>query len=244
VDYVDRTLVSLAGAATRAAVFDQASLEQVLECGYDVTAMGVAGPFTPVFDDLRLGVATPRMTTVSGDWITTGEAARTEARFRLEGLGAPGPRIDALWRGSITAHRRLGGEPVTDVSTSSADGKLISATLTYAPPQRVSTTPEPIPVAVALLVRDPATITLAEMLSEARLARDRLAPTGVEVPAHALPHLRNRLVVAFVVPATWFDDSDWPGAVAGAGAAAANDQRRSAASALLAEHGIGLVVAG
>jgi hypothetical protein len=122
VNYTDRTLVALADPATRAATFDQAALEQILSAGYDVDSLGVAGPYTPVFDDFRLAVATQGDGQLDGvlSPLTGGE--QTQVTMHVSGLPQQDPlRIDALWRGSIVARFRLGGEPITDVATAWPD---------------------------------------------------------------------------------------------------------------------------
>src|SRR5262249_43815912 len=111
-NFVDKTLVRLADPATRAAVFDAASLEACLAAGYDTSAQPVAPPFQPVFDDLRLSRAVPPLTRVEGGWRPLGDAMG--ARFDVAG-GGPAPRIEALWCGAIVAR------------TSPATGRITAA---------------------------------------------------------------------------------------------------------------------
>jgi hypothetical protein len=102
--YVDATLVRLADPATRAAVFDQEALGQMLEAAYDTDATPVSGPFSPVFDEFRLALAMPRLGVVEGAWGVLGGIERSEARFQLAGVGSESAaRVDALWRGRIAA---------------------------------------------------------------------------------------------------------------------------------------------
>ena len=56
-NFVDSTLVKFADPATRTALFDDVALEQLLSAAYDTTTLNVGGPFTPLFDDVQLGLA-------------------------------------------------------------------------------------------------------------------------------------------------------------------------------------------
>jgi hypothetical protein len=103
-NYVDYVLVRLADPTLRVTLFDQDSLGQILTTAYDADAAPLDGPFSAVFDEFFIGVAIPRRATLDGVWgpITTPE--RHEGRFQLYNLGgAVGPRVDAIWRGSIVA---------------------------------------------------------------------------------------------------------------------------------------------
>jgi hypothetical protein len=101
--FSDRILVRLGTQATRAAVFDSASLESVVEASYDTSALPVQAPFQAVFDELQLGVAAPQLATANGTWNPVGGVERTESSFTIAGVGADTPRIDALWRGAVVA---------------------------------------------------------------------------------------------------------------------------------------------
>jgi hypothetical protein len=118
-NFVDLTLVRLADPASRADVFDQTALEQLLGAAYDADRMSLEGPYSATFDEFHLGVSTPQLGTVDGAWRPTGSADHTEAQFRITGVGSDdsGIRVDALWRGAIIARHALGGEPITSVRT-------------------------------------------------------------------------------------------------------------------------------
>jgi hypothetical protein len=115
VNFEDSTLVELADEGTRAGLFDQDALEQLLACAYDADAMGpFLGTFQPLFDEFELGFAPPSLAVLDGNWSSAGGAERTEARFQIAGLAADAPRIDALWRGSILARFGDTGEEILD----------------------------------------------------------------------------------------------------------------------------------
>lgn len=102
--YEDATLVRLADPNSRAGVFDDTGLEQILSAAYDVDAMSIEGPFAPVFDDFRVGVALPKLADVEGCWMPAGGVDKVEARFQLSGAGPEdGIQVDAFWRGSVVA---------------------------------------------------------------------------------------------------------------------------------------------
>jgi len=315
VNFVDFTLVQLADPATRAGVFDQTGLEQVVGTAYDADAMGVGGPFQPVFDELRLGVAAPQLGALEGTWRPVGSADHSEARFNLSGLGAGSPlRIDAFWRGAIVARFASAGEPITSVGTKwpdtgSIDAEIAAASagnlpadravleqerrtrfldrirkaldqpdafsdavfdewlksvgagsvndlferfegsvelgavkVTFAPPAAVDGTPRPLPIAAAIVVRDAAGFSLAQLLADSKAIVDRLQPLGLERSDDRSLRLRRRLIVVWVVPEAVFDDADWPGGdAANLNAGQRRTRRRVAAGAWLAAEGIGLV---
>jgi hypothetical protein len=116
-NFVDSTFIELAGETTRTGLFDQTALEQLLTASYDVEAMGpFQGAYTPGFEEFELGYPSPDVTLVDGAWSPIGGVERTEARFKLGGLGNGSlPRVDALWRGWIEARFAEVGEPITDV---------------------------------------------------------------------------------------------------------------------------------
>ncbi|MBZ4422784.1 hypothetical protein [Myxococcus sp. RHSTA-1-4] len=110
-DYVDYTLVRLAADGSRAALFDQVSLEHVLFAAYDSEAMTLSGPYSPVFEQFFIGLSVPRRSLVEGAWGPSTQTERHEARFTLHAPGADGVRVDAFWRGAIIA--RASGETAT-----------------------------------------------------------------------------------------------------------------------------------
>jgi len=71
-DYTDSILVKLADSAQRGTIFDAASLGQMAAAAYDADAMGLEGPFSAVFDELRLGYSISPLATVDGSWAPTG----------------------------------------------------------------------------------------------------------------------------------------------------------------------------
>jgi len=102
VDYIDATLLRLADETTRDNVFDQTSLEHIVSAGYDIDAIAIEGPFSPVFDRLELGVSYARSVVLEGNWRSPNENSRTEARFQLSGLhSAPPLTSEAYWHGGI-----------------------------------------------------------------------------------------------------------------------------------------------
>ena len=115
-DFVDGVLVRLADPASRGALFDAESTAQLVEAAYDTEAMPVEPPFTPVFDDLRIGYAAPPSATADGEWMGTGGADRTEVRLRLHGFGsAQAMRIDALWRGALVVRTTVATDRIDHV---------------------------------------------------------------------------------------------------------------------------------
>jgi hypothetical protein len=132
-NFTDATLVRLADPSTRAAVFDDVALEQLLSAGYDIAALNVSGPFTPIFDEVQLGVGASVIGRVDGAWGISGGPARTEARFDFTGFGMfPAVRVDALWRGAIVARTIPDTARVADVEVdwlalSGIDAEIVSA---------------------------------------------------------------------------------------------------------------------
>ena len=239
-NYVDQQLVRLADPATRTTVFDQAALEQIVAAAYDSDAMSVTGPFAATFAEFRLGVAASSVAAFDGTWNPVGGVDKAEAHFRLAGLGDGGfPRVDGLWRGAITARFSRAGDRVTSVVTAVPDARTVDARVTFAEPQPVSPTVAELPLAGAVLVRDAAGLSLAELLTESKSVRERLRAYAVERPPDPTLRMREPLVVVWVVPAAVFDDGDWPGGGAGT-PAERRDARRLAAGAWLAREGIGL----
>jgi hypothetical protein len=314
-DFVDQTIVRLADTAQRAALFDQTALAQIATAAYDSGVMGVTGPYEPLFDEVQLGVGTAALGSLQGSWRPVGSSEYTEAQFQLGGVTPPDDgRIDALWRGAITAQFAQLGEPISTVKVTwlqlgridteiiAAQGSLpadpalleqarrdqllsdlradlaepnaltdtgfdrwlaglgagsvselveqlvggaAGATLqvTFAPPAPVSATPQPLPLAAAMLIRDATGFSLATLLSESKQARARIEALGLALSADHRTRPRHRVVVIWIVPTSLFSDSDWPGATAGETPDQQIAARRAAAGAWLAEEGIGLVAA-
>jgi hypothetical protein len=291
VNFADSVVVKLADPSTRTALFDDASLAQLLSAQYRTDMLNVSGPYSAVFDRLELGLS-----------IVTPIALRGDLNLNVTGLADSSNRVDAFWSGRIVARAQVGGAAVDRVGSSWPDphdvdaqivaslgslpsdptqleaerrtryvallkaamtqpdaltdqlfdaqlqgaglesvGELIAAAGTKtiaafnvrfsaAPSTSVSTA---LPVSFALLVRE--TPSISDLLYESKAVRALLAEgSKALVPDRTLP-LRCTLGIAWVVPATLFDDPGWPGAD--------NAARRAAAGAWLATEGIGLVTA-
>jgi hypothetical protein len=210
---------------------------------YDADAMGAQGPYTAAFGDFQLGLSSQPFGTFDGTWNAVGGVERSEARFRLTGLGlAPVPRVDALWRGTISARIAPGGEPITSVVTQTPDAQTITAQVTFDVPQPVSAAPLPLPISAALLIRPSDGFSLAQAVADSRTVRQQMSSLGVERPADPALRMRHPVVVAWVVPPDLFDDEGWPGGMGGMNQDQRRAARRTAAGQWLAREGIGLVV--
>jgi hypothetical protein len=115
-----------------------------------------------------------------------------------------------------------------------------TARVTFSPPNGAAPSPHPMPIAAALLIRG-ADSSIADLISDSKLVRDRLEPLGLERPQERHLPLRRSLVVIWVLPAAVFDDVDWPGGTDAMSAEERRDARRVAAGQWLAREGIGLV---
>ena len=240
--YVDQQLVRLADSATRPAVFDQEALEQIVAAAYDAEGMQAAGPYTATFDEFQLGLAAAPLAALEGTWNPVGGVERTEAHFRVAGLpNGSAPRVDALWRGSVVARFAPAGEPITSVVTATPGADTLEAEVTFAEPRHVGASPRPLPIAAALLIRDSAELSVAQLLADSKAVRERLRAYGVERPPDPALRLRHPLVLVWIVPRALFEDADWPGGDAGPPAQRAA-ARRASAGAWLAREGIGLAV--
>jgi hypothetical protein len=132
-DFVDKTIVSLADTEQRSALFDQAALEQIAMASYDGSTMGLTGPYQALFDEVQLGVGASPVGSLQGSWRPVGSSEYTEAHFKLGGMAASTDgRIDALWRGAITAQFAPLGELISAVKVTwlqlgRVDAEIISA---------------------------------------------------------------------------------------------------------------------
>jgi hypothetical protein len=248
VNFEDRVLVRLADPTTRAAVFDQPGLEATVRAAYDADTMGISGPYEPVFDELRLGMAVPPSGSLNGSWRVTGAAEQTDAQFQLAGIGSDPPvRVDALWSGSIVARFALVGEPITAVSGSwapvGANGTIERNQMEvgFAAPVSAGETLEPLALLAAVLIRDSSAFSLAQLLDDSKSIRERMLANGLALSTSNGTRPRQRLVVVWVLDGAIFADADWPGATAGQTPDQAQAARRAAASNWLADEGIGLV---
>lgn len=103
-NYEDTTLIRLVDPTSRATLFNDLSLEQIISAAYNTDLLTVEGPYQPIFKEFRLGVVVSNLGSVEGIWNTVGHVDRVEARFHTSGLGSSSPtRVDALWRGDIVA---------------------------------------------------------------------------------------------------------------------------------------------
>jgi len=248
-NFVDATLVKLADPATRAGLFDDTALGQLVSAAYDATTLGVTGPFDALFDEVQLGVSASAIGRVEGTWALSGAATRTEARFDLGGLPSfPVERVDALWRGAIVARTIPDTAPVQSVEieqpwvAANGDAYTTQARVTFAaPPVDDVPSPRRLPMSVGILIRD-AGFSVADLLWESKVVRERLDPAGVERAGNGAPRPHHPIVIAWIVPAAVFDDADWPGATPGMTPPDARGARRLTAGQWLAREGIGLVV--
>ena len=179
----------------------------------------------------------------------------------LGGLPADPVVLEAERRARVLARIRAGmneptafGDPQLDRWLASLGVATVTALLetyrsvasestlqiTFSPPAGGAPSPKTLPFAAALLIRGPAVAT-AELLSESKLVRARLADDGLAAPSERGTRQRSSLVIVWMVPAALFDDADWPGAAPGMNAAQARAARRAAAAQWLAREGIGLV---
>jgi hypothetical protein len=192
-NYIHDTLYRLAHPAGRAALFDVATVERILHTAYDVAALGVEGPYEPVFDEFRLGLWVPAGATDTAH----GEASR-DASPRG---GDDALRVDALWRGSVVA--RVAERPPRPALV----GGPLRRSEGDGPHRRA------LPVAAAVLVRDRG-VSVGELVAESRLLRARLAALGVETTAERARALRHPLVVVCILPGVTPDVVGEPGAAA------------------------------
>jgi hypothetical protein len=115
---------------------------------------------------------------------------------------------------------------------------LETVRVTIDEPAPPASSPKPLPVAAAILIRN-AGFSVSQLLAESRAARDQLEPMALGRAENGLKRRRDLLVV-WIVPGTVFDDPDWPGATQGMAADVARQARRTAAGQWLANEGIGL----
>ncbi|MBE9110193.1 hypothetical protein IQ273_12300 [Nodosilinea sp. LEGE 07298] len=135
----------------------------------------------------------------------------------------------------------VGAASVSDLITRS-QGTVQSGAVqvTFSPPDPSPPSPKALPITAALLIRN-ADFSVANLLMESKMLREQLEKQGLEQsPDPSLP-LRHPLLVVWVVPATVFDDDDWPGGGTGMPPEALRNARRAIAGEWLAREGIGLV---
>lgn len=135
----------------------------------------------------------------------------------------------------------VGATSVSDLMTRLQGTVQSSAVqVTFSPPDPTPPSPKPLPITAALLIRD-AGFSIAQLLMESKMLREQLEKQGLErSPDPSLP-LRHPLLIVWVVPATIFDDADWPGGSPDMTPDALRNVRRVRAGQWLAREGIGLV---
>jgi hypothetical protein len=143
-------------------------------------------------------------------------------------------RIDALLAsvGAISV-----GDAIEHLADTAQAGAVSVA---FSAPSQRAPAPLELPMTVAILIRDEDGLSLAALLAESHALCDRLDTMAVHQAATPTLPVRTAIVVAWLVPQTLFDDTDWPGAQPAMSASAARDARRAAAGAWLAAEGIGL----
>jgi hypothetical protein len=170
----------------------------------------------------------------NGGSLPTGEALEQGRKTALldqirDSLGEP----TAFTEDSLDAVRRSVGEAsIGGLLDRLRDPERGVAQIVFPDPAPVATTRRPLPVAVALLIRN-APVSVAQLLAESKLVRARLMALGAGVPKDEALRQRQRLTIGWVVPASVFADTDWPG----------NDNaaRRANAARWLSREGIGLI---
>jgi hypothetical protein len=139
----------------------------------------------------------------------------------------------AFTEDSLDAVRRtVGAASIGGLLDRLRDPERGVAQIVFPDPAPVATTRRPLPVAVALLVRN-APISVAQLLWDSKAVRDRLMSLGAGLPKNDALRQRQRLTIGWVVPASVFSDTGWPGQD--------DDERRANAAKWLIREGIGLV---
>jgi hypothetical protein len=130
-DFIDKTLIKLATPTMRGGLFDDTALAQLLKATYDLEDSPVEGPFQPVFDELRLGLALSPVGEIDGTWNVMGSPERTEAKFYLSGVRDAVPmRVDGYWRGHIQAQTAAATARITGASIAWPEFLSIDAEIT------------------------------------------------------------------------------------------------------------------
>ena len=236
-DFVDSVLVRLADPTTQADVLGEDAMQHLVEATFDTEAMTLAAPFTPLFDELRLGRPAEPLLAVDGELRGAGGTSRTEVQLRLRGLDRHPPvRMDALWTGAVVARTSTPGDTIASVRLDPVTGTPTAGTLRVryspaAPPQPGTSV---LPIAVVVLVRDTGS-SVSTLLAESHVARAAAAELGLVAPDDPRVPRRRHTTVLWLVPAAVFDDTDWPGGDSGTPAERRRARARRAASWLAAE---------
>lgn len=118
-DFVDKTLVQLSDASSRAALFSEQALEQILNAGYNTDIVPVNAPFTATFDEFSLTYLSQYPRDIEGTISTGGGNEPMQLRIRTaELLPSNNVTADALWRGNIVARSAPEDSVIDEVVTS------------------------------------------------------------------------------------------------------------------------------
>lgn len=287
-NFADRALIALSDGATRATVFAQAALTNILKAGYGLDESVLQGAAEPVFSAFSFGGFDPEpekaadeksaperridalwrgAIRISGRFPKATVEAVAAAKLSLDGLdaqvaaanGGALPGGDALETARRAELQRRLEEVVTDpgavppavidswLSTAGAatvaellladeTSAAVHLQLTFSPPIGGDAFAQmDFPVAVAVMVRDPADpdTSLTGVVAAARWVQAAMRRAGFEPKRPSEGAGFGRPVTALVVPDRWFDDADWPGAD--------KDARIASAGAWMAREGVALV---
>lgn len=206
--------------------------------GDPITAVTTAWPDADAID---LAIAAAHGGSLPSDPAVLETARRAQFIARVQsGLDQPSEFSEVAldrWLAEV------GEDSVGAVFANGGTAALATAKITYAAPQAVIDSPRQLPVAAALLIRDAAGFSLADLLADSRTIAERMRPLGLERPDDPTLRLLRAVAVVWVVPSSVFNDPDWPGGTgAGLTPVQREAQRRAAAGVWLADAGIGLVV--
>ena len=246
-NFVDRTIAALADPATRSGVFDQTALEAIVGSGYDAASVGTVGPYAAIFDAIELGPDLSATPAVAGSWQQVDGSPRIDVQLALTGMADSGaPTVAAVWTGSVSAKAIVGDAHIasfTDTWTGDGVDFKSSSVVTISAPSN-SNTPAALtfPIVAAVFVAD-TPISILEIIRSSTQALARLAKTNpVSPPPTTLP-VTGLPIAVWIVPATTFDDADWPGATGGMTPDQARTARRERAATWLAAQHVALAAA-
>ncbi|GAA4878594.1 hypothetical protein [Actinomycetospora straminea] len=103
-NFEDATLVRLADPNERRSIFDELSLQHILEAAVDTSGITLEGPYDATFDEMRLGVSATPVIKAEGGWSDFSQTERVVARFDV--AWPPGPdqlHADLMWHGTVIA---------------------------------------------------------------------------------------------------------------------------------------------
>jgi hypothetical protein len=145
-------------------------------------------------------------------------------------MNQPAALTDAVFDSLL---QTAGARSVADVMATAGNARFAAAQLSFSDPGQPQPSVALVPLSAALMIVD-AGFSIADLLMQTKIVRDRLEPLGLDVTVDAAYPLRAPFLVAWIVPAAVFNDSGWPGA--------SPALRIGAAGSWLADEGIGLVV--